>query len=889
MLFFTLLLLSLLVSPLPAFPKGEGTLADGNSSPLGEVGRGLMRHSDQLTSYNGLGRESVFAFHKDQTGLFWLATNKGVRSYNGHVVTPVSSDEDPGLVLTLGEDDEGRLLAGCATGLCEIDRRQYTMRRIEPEITDVNAICGPLVGGACGLWMKKDGHYTSLPIENSVISRGNYVTDIVADGADKVWVSTTKRLAHLTLADGSMEKYSLPDSLLCHNIRRICLVGHNLYIGTRNDGLLTFDTRTHQTRRGASVPSNVITDLNTDGQRYLYVATDGNGAYTIDTRTEQIVTEHHGRTDAVYTFGHDTVLDIDYFGYYLEGFSHQLSVRHLVSTCHMGEVDTSALPTRSLCRKGSLMVIGTRKGLYLTDEEKGTMRYYPPEELGASIVTDIQYFAGQFVVATYESGLRRLTTDGQLLPLVADGSFSSLRPDSRGNRLFAAGNTGVTIFNKQLDIVCHFNHKNSELADEYLTDILPDPTGKAWVGSLSRLYLYDPVMQTVQASGFPAEFFNQAPSLHFAFAADGDILAWSGHRLYKAKVDCSGYEEIPLHERFHTGDILFIRWHNGHYWIGTTQGLFLTDENFATGALQLSEADGLPSPRFQTQGCLLTSDGTLWMATDWGIATISPRQQAHLRDSIPAHVVLNSVEWDGSKLTAFQPLLLNYSTDLGKMYEYTLDDGDTLVCTDGEMVPLGWQHWGKHRLSVQLMGHPETAMQLSYWYLPSPLFWAICAIILLVALSLWLVRHEAINTYKTKMEERRKKEEAARQAKMYERQKLTNEECEALYNKVEAYIGQSRCYTNPALRIGDLAEAIGCHQAKLSQMFSTHLHTSFADYVNRRRVEAFKQRVMEEESAQYSTVALAEMCGLKKSAFFAAFKKYEGCTPNEWMTRTKLE
>ena len=354
-------------------------------------------------------------------------------------------------------------------------------------------------------------------------------------------------------------------------------------------------------------------------------------------------------------------------------------------------------------------------------------------------------------------------------------------------------------------------------------------------------------------------------------------------------MDCSDYVEIPLYQRFHINDIAFIRWFNGKYWIGTSQGLFIINKDFTTGALHLSEADGLPSSRFQSQECLLTQDSTLWMATDAGIVTISPEQQRHLTDSIDAHVVMNSTEWDGGKLTAFQPLLLNYSNDLGKMYEYTLDEGDTLVCTDGEMVPLGWQHWGKHQLTVWLMGHPETQMQFTYWYFPTPLFWAICVIILLMALTIWLVRHEAIRAYKEKMEAHRQKVEAERLAKMYERQRLTDEECATLYNKVEEYLSSTQSYTNPNLRIGDLAEAIGVQQAKLSQVFSMHAHTSFADYINRQRISEFKRRATDVQYNQYSTVALAEMCGLKKSAFFAAFKKNEGCTPAEWMEREGIE
>lgn len=848
-----------------------------------------LRHSDQLTSYDGLGHETVFQFYRAKDGLVWLGTNKGVRSYNGHTVIRIESKEDIGFVLALCETDEGQLLAGSTTGLYEVNREDHTLKRIAPEIEEVNTICGSLVGGVDGLWMKQGSTYTALPIESSVISRANHVTDIISDGKKGAWVSTTKRLVHLSLPDGKMKKYSLPDSLVVHNIRCINLIGENLHIGTRNDGLLIFNTRTHETRRGVKVPSNVITDLNSDGKRFLYVSTDGSGAYTIDTKTQEIVEEHHGKTDAVYTFGHDPQLGIDYFGYYLEGFSHQLAVRKMVSQYRFGELDTYTLPTRSLSRHDHWMAIGTRKGLYLIDEAAGTTRYISPEELGASIVTDIEFFANQFIVATYESGLRRLTLDGQLLTLVDNGSFSSLRITPDGKFLCAAGNTGVTIFDKDLAISQQFNSKNSELADEYLTDILPDTTGKAWVGSLSRLYLYDPVMQTVQASGFPQDFFNQTPSLHFTIAADQDILAWSGNHLYKAKIDCSSYEEIPLYQRFHINDIAFIRWFKGKYWIGTSQGLIIVNKDFTTGAIHLSEADGLPSPRFQNQECLVTQDGSLWMVTDAGIVTISPEQQRHLHDSIDAHVVMNSTEWDGTKLTAFQPLLLNYSNDLGKMYEYTLDEGDTLVCTDGEMVSLGWQHWGRHQLTVWLMGHPETQMQLTYWYFPSPLFWAICIIILLVALTIWLVRHEALRAYKEKIEAHRRKVEAERLAKMYERQRLTDEECTTLYNKVEEYLTSSQRYTNPNLRIGDLADAIGVHQAKLSQVFSMHAHTSFADYINRQRISEFKRRATDVQYNQYTTVALAEMCGLKKSAFFAAFKKYEGCTPAEWMEREGIE
>lgn len=848
-----------------------------------------MRHSDQLTSYDGLGHETVFKMYKDGEGLLWLGTNKGVRSYNGHAVTKVAGSERLGFVHDLTEADDGRLLVGSSTGLYEIDREEGRVNKLAEEIEDVNALCGRWVGGNCGLWIAEGKGYRAVPIESSVISKGNAVTDIVEDGAGGVWVSTNKRIVHLSSDGKDIHRYNVADSLLTHNISCICLVGKRLYIGTRNDGLLAFDTQSEQTERVQVVPSDVIADLNSDGMRMLYVATDGNGAYTLDTQSCQAFTEPHGRSDAVYTFWKDKELGISLFGYYLEGFSHTLYTRNLVSTYRFGELDTRTLPVRSFCRNGSQMAIGTRKGLYLIHEKDSTVRHYAPEVLGASIVTNIVHFGGRFIVATYESGLRAIGVDGLLETVLPKGSFSHLcvAPDKK--QLFAISNMGVTIMDEGMKVVKQFTSKNSELPDEYLTDIIFDSTGKAWISSMSRLCVYDPLLQTIQATGFPKGFFNNEPSLRFALAGDGDMLAWSGQNLYKSKLDFSSFEEIPLCRRMHIDEVSFIRYSDKRYWIGTTQGLLVMDSDFKTAIQHLSEADGLPSPRLQEQQWQQTADGTLWMATAEGIAFMSTEQQCHLGDSVPGMVVLNSTVWDGSQLATFQPLLLNYSTDLGKMYEWQLDDKATEVCMDGESVELKSLAWGTHTLSVWLLGHPETRMEMRFTCYPSMMFWACIIIVVLIGVGVYLARREAVDTYKATEDERKRIEEEKRMAKLYERQKLSETECATIYENVREYVHSSLCYTNPSLRLGDLADAVNTTPAKLSQVFSTHVGKSFAEYMNSLRVEEFKKRAADVQYNQYTTIALAEMCGMKKSAFFAAFKRIEGCTPNEWMEKRGIE
>ena len=842
-----------------------------------------MRHSDQLTSYDGLGHETVFKIYKDKEGLLWLGTNRGVRAYNGHAVTKIEGAGEMGMVHDIMETADGRLLAGGATGLYEIDREKGQASRIAQEIEDVNALCGRWIGGNCGLWINDGEECKAVPIESSIISKGNVVTDIVEDGKGGVWVSTNKRIVHLSAKGDEIKKYNIPDSLLTHNISCICLIGKRLYIGTRNDGLLAFDVLSGKTARARGIPSDVIADLNGDGQRRLYIATDGNGAYTLDTNTGQVIAEPHGKSDAVYTFWKDNELGITFLGYYLDGFSHSLYSRNLVSTYRIGELDTQTLPVRSFCRHNRQMAVGTRKGLYLIDEASGTVKHYTPEDLGASIVTNIAYFGGNFVVATYESGLRAIAPDWQMSVLMPKGSFSHLCIAPDGKSLFAISNIGVTVMNEELKVTKQFTSKNSELPDEYLTDIIFDPTGKAWISSLSRMCVYDPLLQTIQSTGFPKGFFNNLPSLHFALAKDGDMLAWSGQKLYKSKLDFSSFEEIPLCQKMHIDEISFIRHKGNQYWVGTTQGLLVVDEDFKTALQHISEADGLPSPRLQEQQWQETPDGTLWMATSGGIALMTKEQQKQLGDSIKGKVVLNSAVWEGSQLTAFQPLLMNYSTDLGKMYEWQIDNKETEVCMDGEKVELAPLLWGRHTLSVWLLGHPETRIEMHFTCYPSLMFWACLAIIILIGLGIYLARREALDTYKASEDEKKRLAEERRMAKLYERQKLSETEYEAIYNNVQAHIEKTQCYTNPSLRLGDLADAVGSTPAKLSQMFSMHVGKSFVEYVNGLRVEEFKKRASDPQYNQFTTVALAEMCGMKKSAFFASFKKIEGCTPNEWL------
>ena len=93
-----------------------------------------------------------------------------------------------------------------------------------------------------------------------------------------------------------------------------------------------------------------------------------------------------------------------------------------------------------------------------------------------------------------------------------------------------------------------------------------------------------------------------------------------------------------------------------------------------------------------------------------------------------------------------------------------------------------------------------------------------------------------------------------------------------------------RVYTNPDLKIADLAAMLDTSAHTLSYLFNQHLNRNYYDYINDYRIAEFKRLIVEDEYAKYTLSALAELCGFSsRASFFRYFKKAMGITPNEYI------
>ena len=122
----------------------------------------------------------------------------------------------------------------------------------------------------------------------------------------------------------------------------------------------------------------------------------------------------------------------------------------------------------------------------------------------------------------------------------------------------------------------------------------------------------------------------------------------------------------------------------------------------------------------------------------------------------------------------------------------------------------------------------------------------------------------------------------------YQSNKLTDEECQVMNEKLKRIMEEQKPYTNPKLTLADLAKLVGTSTHNLSFLFNQYLNCGYSEYINNYRVKEFQHILLENEDNPYTLLGLAEQCGFNsKNVFFRHFKRVAGCTPSEYIKEIK--
>lgn len=124
--------------------------------------------------------------------------------------------------------------------------------------------------------------------------------------------------------------------------------------------------------------------------------------------------------------------------------------------------------------------------------------------------------------------------------------------------------------------------------------------------------------------------------------------------------------------------------------------------------------------------------------------------------------------------------------------------------------------------------------------------------------------------------------------KKYEKSKLTRLEAENYTTILNGIMEQSKPYLDSDFNMAGLSKLSKISTHSISETLNGLIGQSFNDYVNNYRVEEFKKLACKSEFKHFTILALAFEAGFKsKATFNAAFKKFTGETPSQYLKNHK--
>ncbi|MCB9307313.1 MAG: helix-turn-helix domain-containing protein [Lewinellaceae bacterium] len=156
--------------------------------------------------------------------------------------------------------------------------------------------------------------------------------------------------------------------------------------------------------------------------------------------------------------------------------------------------------------------------------------------------------------------------------------------------------------------------------------------------------------------------------------------------------------------------------------------------------------------------------------------------------------------------------------------------------------------------------------------------------VLVYAMGVYAIRQPAIFTDLPPAETSPQEEQAPVR---YERSALPDHLVKPGLELLHRLMDGEKIYRNPELKLTDLATQLDLSPHYLSQLLNIHVGETFYDYINRRRVEDFKESLADPDKKHMSLLGLAYDAGFNsKASFYNAFKKYTGMTPTEFRQAT---
>lgn len=891
-----------------------------------------------LSVTEGLSDLVVNALYKDSIGYVWIGTGNSLERFDGtrlkHFLIS-GANEKIKRVNAIAEMEGNQIWMGNGMGLWRVNTEKDILEPIAAETLHYGVRTllpdgkGTLyIGSEAGLFIYKNGNLEQKLIDPNVLSASNIITGLSLSEDGILWIATNDGLYSLTLADKKIVPYHniVEDKHFCsyNNITRI---GNVLYLGTMGQGIISFDTQTHKFRPFIDVGCNVISSLSGDGKDMLYVGTDGNGVHFISTKQMKVLRslrhepgkDESIRSNSVYSL----LVDRDgliWIGFYQLGLDYSLYQSGLFSTySYLPYFDSKDMPVRSIAITEHEKLVGSRDGLFYINEEQRRFKNFKSPELRSSMIFCIYKFQDKYYIGTYGGGMYIFNPADLTIhdfepnepqPFMR-GQIFSIKADNK-DQLWIGTSMGLYCY-KDGKRIKQYTSANSKLPEGNVYEIYFDSTHKGWICTENGMCIWDPSSESLKTDIFPENFIHKE-KIRVVYE-DSD------HNLYFlpdkgsmciSDLSMSRFRRLQPDTQLEGKDGMFILEDDEKWlWIGTNNGLYRYDKKETF--IPYNFIDGIPSSIFTLCPPVQDQQGNIWMGNSKGLIYMNFKQNNQMkRYTYPLtitdiyvngkkslHPVVESGKIPEIQLESSQNNLtfhfsgFTYTEPAYMTYEYKLEgeDEDWQILTGKSEITYYDLSSGNYLFKLRYIGNPDSEVRTVVHIAYSVETWSIIAVSIALAFIGYIYyqrKRKAKQTKNIQIQLPEDVQEPEKQEKTvelkYKTNKISTEECQRLTEKLEALMHRDKPYTNPDLKIADLATMLGRSAHTLSYLFNQHLNRNYYDYINDYRIEEFKRLINEDEYSKYTLGALAELCGFSsRASFFRYFKKATGITPNEYI------
>ncbi len=555
---------------------------------------------DQYDISSGLGSNNITTIIQDDSGLLYIGTDKGLKTYDGYKFEKVNLSGDDGLYITsllitrtprkslwIGTLDNGlikkdlinnenyfflsrlfnELPSDRINSLALIDNKIFIgtdsgLTRLNPvngvlqyipinnkaiSITSLKDLGDTLIiGSETGLFLL---NLKTLSIERLSELTGVYITSLEIDKNLNLWVGTSSGIFIYNIPEKTLKHINYPVLLRNSYINTIKYTSYDeVWIGTRNNGLFIIDQKENNIEHIVNNPfllhsirSNNITTIYEDHDKSIWLGTYGGGLYR-------------------YSTSHRHLQYITFFLQPKEGKNIQTIARD---------------------KKGNIWIATSNAGVKKWDPRTNT-------------------------TITFSHNPKSQKS-------IAQNNITAIHIDSRGRLWLGTESKGVDIFDPiKGKVIKHF----SQLKDVYISDITGDNDGNIWIATFGKglIKLHNNKIKeyTTSNSNLPSNFISRV-------FCDKQNRIWIGTIKGLVLLMPHSNKITPILTTDKDLNLLWIysiyQNEDGNIWISTKSGnLYQIDTN-----LHIKEIKDTTITQNNVIYDINGYDGTIWLASKKGL------------------------------------------------------------------------------------------------------------------------------------------------------------------------------------------------------------------------------------------------------------------------------